>query len=334
MSHELEIKPDGTASAFFVGQPAWHGLGTVLVNPPSVEEALVAAGLDWKVKLAPIFHQKPLEGSENPNDVQYHSIPEFQATVRESDGKVLGVVGKKFVPLQNVTAFQWFEPFVDSGAVTLEAAGALKEGKRVWVLAKLKASEGGVEEIVPGDKVEQFILLAHAHDGSLAIRIGFTSVRVVCQNTLTAAISDNEASKLLKIRHTSYAPVALAVVREIIDTTRREFAANADVFRILAATGCDELTLRKYVREVFEPGSGEKDEVLPRLVNNIVELFQHGKGAELGRGTLWNAYNSITEHVTHFQARSQDNRLDSQWFGKGASIIKRALEVATALALK
>ncbi len=138
----------------------------------------------------------------------------------------------------------------------------------------------------------------------------------------------------MKIRHTSYAPVALGIVQEIIDTTRREFAANADIFRILAATGCDEQTLRKYVREVFVPGAADKDEVLPRLVNNIVELFLHGKGHELGRGTLWNAYNAITEHITHFQARSQDNRLDSQWFGKGAFVIKRALEIATALAHK
>lgn len=328
MAHELEIKADGTASAFFVGQPAWHGLGTVLNNPPTIEEALKLAQLDWKVALRPVFSQ-PSEGSD------YQQVPGYQATVRESDGRVLGVVGSKFVPLQNQVAFDWFQPFLDSGAVTLESAGALKEGKRVWVLAKLKESEGGVEEIVPGDNVEQYILLAHAHDGSLAIRVGFTAVRVVCQNTLTAAVHGNEASnKLLKIRHTSHAPVALAVVREIIDTTRREFAANAAIFRMLAATGCDEVTLRKYVREVFEPGSAHNEEILPRLVNDVVELFYHGKGHQLAAGSIWSAYNAITQFITHEQGRSADRRLDSQWFGKGAAIVHRALYVANNLAYK
>lgn len=333
MSHELEILKDGKAATFIVGQPAWHGLGTVLQNPPTIAEAIQAAGLDWKVGLRPVYVQDHAKAPETL--IEGHratsAISGYQATVRESDNKVLGIVGKQFVPLQNQIAFDWFQPFLDSKAVTLESAGSLKEGRRIWILAKLKESEGGVQEIVPGDTVEQYLLLAHAHDGSLAIRVGFCSVRVCCSNTLTAAIKDTKASKLLKIRHTAHAPVALGIVQEVIDTTRREFAANADVFRLLAATGCDEVTARQHIREIFEPGSGNNEEALPRLVNQVIELFHNGIGTQYSKDTLWALFNAITQYITHEQGRNAGTRLDSQWFGKGALIIRRALEILSAL---
>src|SRR5678815_2693601 len=172
MAHEVE-------SGMFVGQPAWHGLGTVLPNAPSIEDAIVCAGLDWTVKLAPLA----IVADGRPVD--------HCATVRESDDSILGVVGPGYVPLQNREAFAWFQPMVESGAVTLEAAGSLREGRRIWILGRCADSSA---DIVPGDEVRQYLLLAHGHDGSLAIRVGFTSVRVVCANTLRASLESDESA--------------------------------------------------------------------------------------------------------------------------------------------
>jgi phage/plasmid-like protein (TIGR03299 family) len=306
MAHEFE-------TGLFVGEPAWHGLGVVLRNPPSVEEAIRAAGLDWGVRLA------PLALAEDGRSVDH------LATVRETDNSILGVVGPSFVPLQNRDAFAWFQPLVDSGAVSIEAAGSLREGRRIWILAQARDS---VADVVPGDAVRQFLLLAHAHDGSLAIRCGFTVVRVVCANTLAGALSD-ASSKLLKIQHRAYAVEALEKVRAALDLARGEFAATREQLRELARKGCNERTLRRYVREVFEPGRADDEKAAVRTVDKIVPLFESGRGADLPRvrGTFWGAFNAITEYVTHERGRLADARVESAWFGDGARLARRALDV-------
>lgn len=308
MAHKFE-------TGFFTGQPAWHGLGTVLDQPPSIPEAIVAAGLDWTVSLEDL-----ITTSGQPVTPK--------AVKRDRDGAILGVVGPKFKPLQNDAAFNWFAPFVESGACTLEAAGALRQGARVWVLAKI--AEGTSAEIVPGDNVERYLLLAHGHDGSLAVRLGFTDVRVVCQNTLTMAVG---SSRLLKIKHTKNVETAMSLVREILDVQRREFAASIVQMRTLAAKECDELTLRKYVREVFAPAGKDTDDedTAKTLQNKIVPLFESGIGMDLAGKTMWGAFNCVTEYLTYYRGRSNEDRLDSNWFGPGADLLDRAKKVALAM---
>lgn len=275
------------------------------------------AGLDWTVKLEELCLKS--DGRGVPN----------RASVRESDGRILGVVGPSFVPLQNHEAFGWFQPMIDSGEVALEAAGSLRDGQRVWVLGKVK---GGSADIVKGDEVRQHILLAHGHDGSLAIRVGFTTVRVVCANTLSAAMGDQD-SLLIKIHHREHAKAALDKVREVMDMARREFAGTAEQLRELAKAGCDEVTLRRYVKEVFVPGD-EKATAGSITINKVVRLFSEGRGSDLPgvRGTMWGAYNAITEFTTHERGKTADARVDSQWFGDGAKLARRALDVGLELA--
>lgn len=308
MAHQIEGQ-----NVFVVGKPAWHGLGKTLQAPPSIEDGIKAAGLDWTVRLEPL----QLTADGRPVD--------HRAVVRESDSKILGTVGPRFVPLQNQTAFRWFEPFLASKKATLEAAGSLFEGSRVWVLAKVV---GGITEIVKGDEIEQYILLAHAHDGSLAIHLGFTTVRVVCNNTLSAAVQNKEASKLLRIKHTARATFAMDEIRALMDLTTAEFFATAEQLRFLARCKCSEEDLKRYVKEVFTPS--EKEEGAQRITGQVLPLFEGGRGAELSRGTWWGALNAATEFITHEQGRTQDARLDSQWFGRGAKLIERAREKAFA----
>jgi phage/plasmid-like protein (TIGR03299 family) len=145
--HELE-------TGFFVKEPAWHRLGTVINEAPSIEEGLKLAGLDWQVVEMPIS----LTGS--PDVISSH-----KALVRTTDQSVLGVVGKGYTPLQNVEAFSWFDFLIDQDIATLEAAGSLKEGKKIWILARFKEEA----EVIKGDPIHPYILLANSHDGMMGV---------------------------------------------------------------------------------------------------------------------------------------------------------------------
>jgi phage/plasmid-like protein (TIGR03299 family) len=313
MAHEVE-------QMFYMGATPWHGLGVKLDTPPTVDEAIIAAGLDWRVE------RKPLVLAETGE-----RAPAF-ATVRSSDNQILGVVGKGYRVLQNRDAFAWFQPYLDSGEVELHTAGSLRGGKHVWVLAQIK-TEAPVE-IVRGDEVLQFALLSNSHDGSQSIRCGLTGVRVVCANTIAAA-HNSSASKLVRIRHSDNAVLALDKVRESLDLARREFAATADSMRIMARYGCDEGDLRKYVQEVFATSADTTDtDVLERLCGKVIPLFEAGRGTGVtaARGNMWGAYNAVTEYLSWEKGRSVDTRLESTWFGENAKIAQRAFDVALAQA--
>jgi len=186
-----------------VGRAPWHSLGVKLDNPPTALEAIRLAGLDWQVTLEPLWTRGTLS-----HDGQMQQAPVF-ATVRTSDRRILGVVGPQYRPLQNTEAFAFFEPFLDTGQASIETAGSLSGGKRVWVLAKLNRAP---LEIAPGDDVEKFLLLSNNHDGTLAIRVGFTPIRVVCQNTLSMA-HRSDASQLIRVRHSQHVRENLAAVQ-------------------------------------------------------------------------------------------------------------------------
>jgi phage/plasmid-like protein (TIGR03299 family) len=347
MSHEIE-------TAMFVSTPAWHNLGTVLDAPPSIAEALTASGLDWHVDLAPLFLS---DGTR---------ISDRKAIVRASDHKVLGTVGRGFRTVQNAAAFKWFQPFLDSGLATLEAAGSLRGGARVWILAKMTGADS---VIVPqsDDRVTKYLLLAHGHDGSLAIRLGLTPTRVVCANTLSAAIGENAT---LRIRHTIGAAGAMDSAREIITRANGQFEYAANVFRALASIHVTSAQIRAYIDTVFpapkkpvapsvdkpepQPVDGASElsallarpmgktesifsadsgdmtkETRTRIYGEIETLFEKGRGNDMAgvKGTAWAAYNAVTEYITHERGRSDDNRVNAAWFGAEST---RAIQAAGA----
>lgn len=325
MSHELEVDRFGQARMFFVGDELpWHGLGKQLKSPPTVEEGIKWAGLDWHVEL------KQLVIKETSREV-----PAF-ATVRVTDGAVLGIVGNKYRPQQNLSAFQWFQPWLDSKEVALETAGSLKGGTHIWILARILKDP---TEVVKGDPIIRYVLLSNSHDGTRMVRAGFTGIRCVCWNTVSAALTAAD-SKLLKVRHTESADAALKTVRETMDLADRRFAATLDQMRAMARKGVTKETIREYVTRVFRPApvtndenesmTEEQEERCERLVGNIVPLFEEGRGNKLPgvRGTMWAAYNAVTEYLTWERGRNNDNRMTSLWFGDGQSVAQRAFNVA------
>lgn len=310
MSHCVE-------SMLFVGKAPWHGLGVQLDNPPTVEEAIRQAGMDWSVGMAPLYL------ADN------RQAPAF-ATLRNTDQAILGVVGPQYRPLQNAEAFAFFQPFLDAGQASIDTAGSLSAGKRIWVLAKLNRAP---LEIAPGDQVEKFLLLSNSHDGTLAVRIGFTPIRVVCANTLAMA-HRSDASKLLRVKHSARVVENLAAIQETVDAANAQFEATADQYRRLVCRAINQADVREYVKQVFEV-EGEPSPRMRGILDSCVRLFEQGMGNDMHgvRGTLWAAYNGITEYLGTERGRNANNRLNALWFGDSARLNERALATALALAV-
>lgn len=325
---------------FSVGQKPWHGLGTVVEQAPNMEQALQLAGLDWPVKLQPLFIGDPATAwDHDQKTVGIGGKEEFfkmgqkapaYATINGKTGSLLGVVGERYTPLQNVDAFRFFDPFVQAGLATFETAGSLFDGQKIWVMCKIKCDNA---QIVPGDEIEAYTLLSSSHDGTSAVRVGFTPQRVVCNNTLQMA-HGNKASKLIKVKHGKNVVTNLDNLRDTMNLITSSFEATADQYRFLSGRQINQSDLKRYIKIVF---SQEKVEDIDfnndkdsRLDRDITELFEYGRGATMPgvRGTYWGAYNAVSEYLTHYRGRSAEQRVNSLWFADGNRLNQRALETA------
>lgn len=314
MSHEIE-------SMAFYGQLPWNGLGTPLEEADLYDwtGACRRAGLDWEVELT------PLVTADTQAEVAYRGVR------RSTDGRILGVVGPRYVPLQNRDAFAWFQPLLDAGEASLHTAGSLRQGSRVWVLAKLNRDP---LVIAIGDEVEKFVLLSHGHDGSLAVRCGFTPIRVICANTLSLA-HRADASKLIRLRHSKSLKANLESIRQVMDVANEAFEATAEQYRRLARRGINQADLRKYIRRVLKVD--DQASVSPHsmaAIERIIQLAETGRGNDMSavRGTYWAAYNGLTEWLGTERGRTPRSRLDSLWFGDAARVNRHALYVALDMA--
>lgn len=162
---------------FSVRETPWHGLGTIIQEAPSSEEALKLAGLDWNVIQRPVYMRQDLDGS----GVQSIEIPGYKVNVRDTDNQILGMVTDRYSIVQNRDAFAFTDALLGEG-VRYETAGSLSKGKRVWMLAKLEG------RIMTDEAIDPYLVFTNSHDGTGAIRVAITPVRVVCQNTLNFAL--------------------------------------------------------------------------------------------------------------------------------------------------
>lgn len=175
MAHEITA----TDNLFVVRRPAWHGLGKVIQDAPTSEEALKIACLDWEVVQEDIYRSRP--NPEYPALTMTEPISGYKANIRQDIGTVLGVVSKGYTVVQNKEAFSFTDLLLEEG-VTYESAGSLQGGKRVWMLARLP------ETSILGDAVVPYLVFSNGHDGRNAVKVAITPVRVVCANTLNLAL--------------------------------------------------------------------------------------------------------------------------------------------------
>jgi len=319
MSHNLLIR-NGQASMFYINEVPWHGLGTLLDKPATAQEAIQAANLDWKVVKLPLF-----AGSKRI------PVPDRFAVVRRSGNliqrtdPVLGVVSNEYTPLQNPQAFQFFDPIVGQNAAIYHTAGALGNGERVWILAKLP----GHIRVAGDDITEKYLLLSNSHDGKSSVTIKFTPVRVVCQNTLTLALNDGSA---WRISHHSDIHQKLKQAHEMMGLINDRFANMEQSFQAMSRVKLDTNRLSEYLAAVY-PDSTEPDKqaLIQRDRSWSEYFFDQGKGNRMAgvAGSLWAGFNGVTEWIDHRKTRQNSNqRLNSTWFGEASRIKTRAFTIA------
>ncbi len=314
-------------ACFVVGEAAWHRKGVRLDMPPSTPDALRLAGLDWHVHKKPLYAR--LDGQDGLSiHRQYVPAPAF-ATVRydaENHPHVLGVVGRKYEVLQNDEAFSVFDrALIDRGCV-YESAGAVRDGRRVWILARLPESI-----TVADDEVRRYFLLVLSHDGSTPLLLRPTPVRVVCNNTLNLALRGKEAQFSLK--HLRGIRERLEQVMEAIGQAEMDFDRAREEMERMAETPLPDPT--PYFMAVMPDLRKWNDDRLRRNVwrnrmLQLTDLYAVGKGNH-GR-TVWDAYNAITEWVDH--VRPAKEWVESTQFGTGGEIKRQAFAVAADMAME
>ena len=246
----------------------------------------------------------------------------------------MGVVGPQYRPLQNKDALKWFEPWTENKLIALNTAGSLQNGKKVWVLGQVVKDT--IMDITGQDTVAKFVMLSNSHDGTAAVRVGLTPIRIVCCNTLYMAHHSSK-SKLVRIRHTSQMERNLEAMRDIIDLVNNDFNATAEQYKWLTTRHINQKDLRKYVRVLLQ---GEKDAELPyddvstRTKNVIakIEARMDMPNQKISSGSWWAAYNAFNEYLNHEHGRNVDNRLSNLWFGQNATLNKQAFELAMNMA--
>lgn len=325
MAHLLEVV-NQKAQMFSVKQTPWHGLGVILDAPPTSEEAIVAAGLNWEVEKRQAFFV-------NSNGKNQEIVDQF-GVVRKSDEKCLGDAGKNWQPLQNKDAFKFFDPFVQSGEATYETAGSLEDGKRVWILAKINRAP---IEIVKGDLVEKYILLTNYHKAGIAVTGGLTPIRVVCNNTLTGAIKSSR-SRLFKANHSSKMNQRLEDIQASIAEADMAFQRAAESYRTMARKSLSTKLIEEFLANTFqwqqtENLSKREESFKVKQTETILRLMETGRGADIKgvKGTVWGLYNGITEYIQHEQGKSDETRLKNAWFGSGMALNERAYAEALRL---
>jgi len=336
MAHNLNFR-NGKASMMYVDKVPWHGLGTRLEDAATAEEAIQAAGLDWEVVKRPLFVVAG-DGFARIKD----KVAIVQRGQAGQGDTVFGVVSPSYTPLQNRDAFAFFDSIVGQGAAVYHTAGALGDGERVWVLAKLPESI----HVANKDDVDKFLLLSNSHDGRSSVQVKFTPVRVVCQNTLTMAL---EEGRTVRVKHHRNLEIGLEHAKDMLGIINARYARIEELFGAMAKVSMQSPRLDEYLGLVFpdpaplnedeggyeaSPARLRRDRALEQARFNRQEsgrLFVEGRGNNEPaiRGTLWAAYNGIAEMIDYRQeGMNPDRHLRSIWFGQGYHTKARAYRVA------
>lgn len=320
MAHQIE-------NMAYIGTTPWHGLGSRLTEKQPLEVWQREAGMDWKIQESPVHFKADAIGHLG----SIHSFPEQKVLFRSDTKAPLSVVSQRYQVVQPREVLEFYRDLTERSGYELETAGVLKGGRKLWALARTGQSTA----LKGNDVVNGYLLLATSCDGTLATTATPTTIRVVCNNTLTIAV--NGASQAIKVPHsTRFDP---RTVKQQLGITVSQWDDFMYRMRTLAARPVKDHEVKAYLRSVLCEVQNDKPEHTglsnERALNKVLSMYEgHGRGAELesAKGTAWGLLNSVTEYVDHERrARSNEYRMDAAWFGQGAVIKQRALDTALRL---
>lgn len=299
---------------FYVREQPWHGQGVRVEEAPTSADAIRLAGLDWKVVQKKIYTEEA------------QRIEGYWANVRDKDGKALGVVGERYEIVQNDEAFRFTDSLIGEG-VTYETAGSLRNGRTIWLLAKLPQKY----EIL-GDKVDPFIVFTNTHDGTGAVRVAMTPVRVVCNNTLNFALQT--AKRTWSARHTGNMESKLEDAKNTLKFADEYMQAMNQTFEDLYKIKLNEFQVRSLVNNIvpIDEYAMKKKQIANQeaIRNDILYRFKEApdlKERESTGARLIQAVADTASHIEPFRrtANFEENRLKKSI--EGNTILSRALDI-------
>lgn len=345
MAHNINFNQrTGRYSFFSVQQKAWHGLGQIVEDYPTSEEAIKHAGLDYEVVKSPLF-TKGSSLIETEDGVKLGSseleVSDYFANIRTDNNAVLGVVGKDYHIVQNCEAFSFFDSIVGSNkGILYETAGALGKGERIFITAKLP----DYIRVGNGDDItEKYIFLTTSHDGSGSITAAFTPVRIVCQNTLNASLRN--MTNVVRIKHTSGAKQRIETAHKVMGLANTMSNQLEGMFNEWSKIRISDDDVKQLIQVSLCPNKktlellkkGDEDEVSTMFKNTVEDAFAYAmmsetQQMETTKGTLFGAYNAVTGYFQNVRKyRDNESKLQSIVMGGTAQLkSQKAFELCTA----
>jgi phage/plasmid-like protein (TIGR03299 family) len=330
MAHDL-ARIGGRIAMAYQGESPWHHLGTRMpAGTVTVADAMDAANLNWTVSLQPMY----LAG---PDGALGAMVPRWKSIVRDTDGVNLNCVGADYHVLQNTEAFEILNPACEAHGVTIESAGALGNGSEVWMLARMNRTV----TVGAGDDVNGYFLVKTGHGGQRAYLAKFTPVRVVCRNTLDAAMTDGV--DFFRLPHVKGMKDRVDNAKRMVERMLTAMEQTGETFNQMAAKKLTAEQVKDYIEAVVpEPNRLKPSVTLAERRATMAKLVWTGVGATLagsdGNGTTaWAAYNAVTEYFDHVrpaEAKAAGAKLranESALFGLNAGVKRHALELAREL---
>jgi phage/plasmid-like protein (TIGR03299 family) len=345
MAHNLNYNEQTEKHSFFsVKEKAWHNLGQIITDYPTSAEAIIHAGLNYTVEKRPLFTYDTENHTGDPDTdilIPEIEVPDFYATIRNDTEQVLGVVGKDYEVVQNVNAFEFFDSIVGGkDGILYETAGALGKGERIFITAKLP----DYIRVGKDDLIEQYLFLTTSHDGYGSITAAFTPVRIVCANTLNAAMRNH--SNGIKIRHTASANERLKQAHQLLGITNQLADELEEVFNHWSKIRITDNAVKHLIQIAMAPNkevlqnlqNGKQDELSTtynNMVSSVMEyaLISPTQQEATTKGTLFGAYNAVTgyfQNVRNF--KDDESKFKSIMYGTGLQRSQTAFDLCAEFA--
>lgn len=354
MAHELSIRANGTAEMAFVGALPWHGLGQQVKQGASIEQWTRAAGMDWQALAAPAVFTRA-DGTAGRTDKK--------VIYRSDTGAALSVMGADYNIVQPREILEFFRSATENGGWHIHTAGVLREGRKLWAMAS-QDDNGAL--VAKGDRVKLNLLLATSLDGTSPTIAKATTVRVVCANTVAAAMGERGRAAVRLSHRSVFDP---AVILSAMKTAGDDFTEFVNAAQRMAETPISLDEAREVLRQLFVSHAAAKAAVQSsvtlasaaamarqesaallaklgakpaqvaeapkdhRNMTRVIELWQgQGMGADSAgaRGTRWGLLNAVSQFIDHEAGRTADARIDAAWFGKGDALKSKAAELLAA----
>lgn len=336
MAHNLNFNEQtGEYSFFSVKEKAWHGLGKIVTDYPTSREAIEFAGLNYTVEKRPLFtydSQNQNGNSDTDIIIPEIEVPNYYATLRTDNDTVLGVVGKDYEVIQNADAFSFFDAIVGGDGIQYETAGALGKGERIFITAKLP----GYIRVGSNDLIEKYLFLTTSHDGYGSITAAFTPVRIVCANTLNAAMRNH--TNAIKIRHTANAKERLEQAHKVMGISNKLTDQLQDIFNQWATVRITDPEVKKLIQLAMVPNkevlhnlqTGKGDDLSTCFKNMVDNVYAYAmtsptQSVETTKGTVFGAYNAVTGYFQNVRSyKDNEAKVKSLLFGGTAQLRTQA----------